>query len=251
MSNTNPTETNSLNFYDYYAKRTYWRIEEAVALSLNIDPRKIKLTNGRLENDQGDRYNQNFCTKYDELMELVKEGVLHNIISSNMYPAHIVKNIHAGYWPEVDSLGVINWCKDKDISFPEGLETLVKKYNKPLSDEIDLEAKCKELEVSSTEIKKLVKTKPLHGSEKLVYQKIISMQALISSGKQQFTYEALIGLLPEILEDAESLRNKGDNKLPFELPCDKTIASKYKEAISKLFSRQKCLLTQKEKILKK
>lgn len=143
MSKTNPNE---INFYDFYAKRNSWKEEEAVTLSLNINPRSL-ITNGRLKNDQGDYYTTEFCTKYNERMELVKEGVLHNTISNNR-------------WSEVHPLSFINWCKDRDISFPEGLEILVRKYNRPPRDEIDWEGKYKALEIENSKLKEEIELNP-------------------------------------------------------------------------------------------
>ena len=154
MSNTNPTETNYLSFYDFYAKKAFWTKEEAVALSFDIDPRRIEIISGRLHHNQEGYFKSEFCRKYNELIELVKEGLLHNIISSNVYPEDIVRNISLGYWPNVNTLSFISWCKDKDIPFPQELEKLAREYNKSQDDEIDLEAKCKELQSKNEELQK-------------------------------------------------------------------------------------------------
>lgn len=229
MTNKNSIKQSTPSYVQHYAKLPYWTKEEAVVLAVGENPKNpnlprvldiLKLADNKVP-----------------LIELLNRSIECNEISNTN--------------GNVKPLELIKWTKKKDIPFSKELEKWVRRYHKNDLTEIDWKARCKELEVSSAELKKLVETKPLHGSEKLAYQKIILMQALISSGEQQFTYEALMQLLPEILYDAESLRNKGDNKLPFDLPCDKTIGSKYEETVSKLFPIRKSLLTQKAKIPKK
>lgn len=152
MSNTKTIEENFLSFYNFYAIKQYWTKEEAVALSLNIDPRDIKIISGRLKNNQGDYFKSEFCAKYNELIELVTEGVSYNIISSNVYPEHIARNIHFGFWPQVEPLSFLSWCKLKNLNFPPKLEVFVRNYHK--SECIDWEAKYKEIE---SQKKKLAK----------------------------------------------------------------------------------------------
>jgi hypothetical protein len=104
MSNTNQTEVNLPDFYDHYAKRTFWSYKEAVALSLNINPiitcddsRFILIIGSTLEEDEVGK----FYMKYVELLMLVYEALSYNIISSNMDPKYITNNVPNRWNPEI------------------------------------------------------------------------------------------------------------------------------------------------------
>lgn len=188
MSNANQNKLTSLDFYDYYAKREYWTKEEAVALLFGIDLRKIRFTNGRLENDQGEGYNQSFHTKYNERMKLVKEGLSYNTISNNMYSTHIPNNIRIGHWPEVHPLSFINWCENK-IEFPEELTNLVKKYT---VNYMDWEARCKELKSEKQELEIIVTSLKKELETPNPKRTVVSQKAIIGMLSKNYGRERVL-----------------------------------------------------------
>ena len=137
-------KANVLDFYDHYAKKDFWSLEETVALTLNINPKKIVNKVGwLLQDEKGNTYKKEFRSRYDCLKELINDGLLNGTILSNMKTEDIAEKLNMQYYLQAEPLSYINWCKTKDTPFPVELEKLVIKYRPGY---IDWEAKCKKLE---------------------------------------------------------------------------------------------------------
>jgi len=142
-------------FYDYYSKKTTVTIPEAVALSLDYDPRVIFWRNNNyrlLQKDDGRGFSKSFVEEYCERVDILESDILNATQVQNTRLQYIHGN-------QVYLHIIPKWCKFKDFSFPEKLEVLIRKYHAP---EFEVrEGKClkcyNELEQQKTKISDLEK----------------------------------------------------------------------------------------------
>lgn len=221
---------------DVWAKKPYWTEIEALTLVLfGINPEKFHLQCWEDMSFTSEKKKLiefldllGRSVKSKELTPLKKNVDNTNIREALHNIADLFKNPNRCFVP----LNFINWVQ----KFQKPNKHLIKMVTK-YSGSVNWETKYKELEAKFVDLKKEIKTKPLHGSEKSTYQKIIFILLYNGYGLKKFEDQPFDDNLQVLLKDAQSLRDDADLKLPFKLPCDKTITLHY-NTIKELFQKK-------------
>lgn len=242
-----------LDILDYYCRLAQWELEEAVSMLLYIPPQTVCW--------ESIKEHQNWWVEYPDLWWIDSYGKLMLQIKRAIEAKDLkgqkgdisqanttlkdkeIWNWETYYFKPID---FIEWAKKNNISLPEKMEELVKNYT---VNYIDFEAKYNELLKENDKLQQTLK--PLHVSTEKSYQKIIFLLLYGGYNLKKFDEENVKKILQEILMEAESLRDNADLKLPFELPCDKTITEHYNNSIDTLFHQNKPSIKKTKKKTKK
>ena len=96
--------------FDYWARLSSWKVEEAVALSFGKNPKVVTLKN-IVQNGVKD---SNFGNEFLGVLEIVTRAVEDGVLDKKLKPSVFLA-----------------WAKDLKISVPDGLIEAVNKFNKP------------------------------------------------------------------------------------------------------------------------
>lgn len=234
-----------LQILEKYCKFDEWELEEAVSMLLYIPPKIIfwKDLKKYLYSTEEEYEDLWLISDYQELMMRMQRAIKTNNLNGqkrNLSPADttLKETWESYYFKPID---FIQWAKKNKISLPAKMENLVKKHTKGY---VDFEAQCaeyelkiKELEAKGADVEEHLK--PLQRSKEKSYQKLIFLLVNKGYGLQEFNDKNAETILEDILKDAQSIRDNADLKLPFELPCDKTITEHYNNSIDTLFHQNK------------
>ena len=96
--------------FDYWARLSSWKVEEAVALSFGKNPKVVTLKN-IVQNGVKD---SNFGNEFLGVLEIVTRAVEDGVLDKKLKPSVFLA-----------------WAKGLKISVPDGLIEAVNKFNKP------------------------------------------------------------------------------------------------------------------------
>lgn len=207
MTDKNINDTNNSCFYLPYAKQYYWIIEEAIALSLSLNPSK--------------KIPESCNREYKARIELLKKAMECNLEleldGSVKRPFYFSDSVT---YPNIKPSSFIHWCKRKDFSFPEELETLVRKYHMAESENFKTENQELKKKISELE----AECKKMHGNSENSYQSMLFI-ALREAYKiaKDITKADFVEFEKQYLKSVEEINNSADIKLPFKPPNEKTI----------------------------
>lgn len=195
MTDKNINDTNNSCFYLPYAKQYYWTIEEAIALSLSLNPSK-KIP---------ESCNREYKARIELLKKAMECDLELELDSSVKRPFYFSDSVT---YPNIKPSSFIHWCKRKDFTFPLELEKLVEKYH-ALEVE-DWKTTCQSLKEENEKLKE--DRKPLHGGERNGWIKLVA--GFIGSNYEKLlSKENIKDWVEEVYEDLEGVEGNTDIKL--------------------------------------
>jgi len=159
MTNKNLNNSNIPDFYNDYYRLELWTKEEAIALSLSLDPTSedIPKTCSLTFSIPYNSLNK----EYERRMRLLEQAIMLNDETLDVKQSGVYDSRPTTITPS----SFICWTKKKGLSFPLELEKLIEQHHKLTNNYIDWKAKYIELEIVHNQYKK-EKEKPLHATER-------------------------------------------------------------------------------------
>jgi hypothetical protein len=194
MTDKNIHDTNNSCFYLCYAKQYYWTIEDAIALSLSLNPSK-KIP---------ESCNREYKARIELLKKAMKCDLELELDGSVKRPFYFGDSVT---YPNIKPSSFIHWCKRKDFSFPEELERLVNNYS--TSEYVDLKTLCKSLKEENERLKEDLK--PLHGGERNGWIKLSA--GFIGSNYDKLLSKDIRDWVEEVYKDFENVESSTDIEL--------------------------------------
>lgn len=210
MSNKGLDEINIPRFFSEYAVMYFWSIDEAVLLSLSLNPTQ-DIARSLLE-------------EYNKRVRLLKQAMEYDPILVLNGTINVGYGRYEGYedYPKVTPISFINWCILQKLNFPSVLIKLIKKISNTskgrdvLIENNELHHTVERLKTEITRLEQELNSLP------------ISNRVLIS------TQKGYIAAISKIYGRDRLLNNFGNNGDKKVIPKDTKINSQDKLTLSKM-----------------